>query len=245
MSFSEHQLERLIPEEIYAEIDRKSIVYVPLGALEWHGLHLPIGLDSMTSHALCLKVADSMGGLVMPPLYYGMTGSIGHHPWTILLEEETTFLAVIRDTLKRLEDFQVKLAVIFTGHFGKRQLAALKQLNDEWSDEGHAMELLVLSINECPNAQMKGDHGAIFETSLLHQIHPDLVRLEKLPRKQDYPANDPGGDSWGVHRRDPDNVLFGILGDDPRAYEEEHAIALMYTLTNWLKNAVQAAYAGL
>ncbi|MBK8504013.1 MAG: creatininase family protein [Saprospiraceae bacterium] len=39
---------------------------MPLGAIEWHGLHLPIGLDSMTSHGICLRVADRVGGLVMP-----------------------------------------------------------------------------------------------------------------------------------------------------------------------------------
>ena len=90
MGFEEYQLERLIPEQIYAALSKKSIIYMPLGAIEWHGLHLPIGLDGMTSHGLCLHTASRLGGLVMPPLYYGMTGSIGHHPWTILLEEENT-----------------------------------------------------------------------------------------------------------------------------------------------------------
>jgi creatinine amidohydrolase len=239
MDLNQYQIERLIPEQIYAALEKKSILYIPLGAIEWHGLHLPIGLDSMTSHGLCLRVAEKVGGLVMPPLYYGMTGSIGHHPWTILLEEESTFLSIIRDTLKRLEAFGVKLAVVFTGHFGKRQLAALEVLKNEWQQEKHSMRLLVLSINQCPDASMTGDHGAIFETSLLTQLSPELVHLDKLPDQEIHPANDPEGDSWGPHRRDPANVLFGILGDDPRQYEEGRAEELLDTILTWTIGQVE------
>lgn len=238
MAISTRQLERLHPDQIYAALDDESIIYIPLGAIEWHGLHLPIGLDSMTSHGLCLRVADLCGGLVMPPLYYGMTGSIGHHPWTILLEKEDTFRSILSDTLHRLEAFGVELAVVFTGHFGRRQLAALEALKEEWSSQEHTMNLLVESMNACPQAKLKGDHGAIFETSLLAKLEPELVSLEKLPDLDENPANDPDGDSWGDHRRDPDDVLFGILGDDPRHYDADQAEELLSTLTNWLVELV-------
>ncbi len=228
------QIERLAPGEIYAALEKKSLVFLPLGAIEWHGLHLPIGLDSLTSHGICLRAAERIGGLVMPPFYYGMTGSIGHHPLTILLEDEPGFLAIIRTTLKRLEDFDVKKVIIFTGHFGRRQLAALKLLQVAWHEEKHAMQLMTLSISECPAVTIRGDHGAIFETSILSQLHPELVHLSKLPDQDTHPANDPGDDSWGDHRRDPDNVLFGILGDDPRSYDEENAKVLLETIVNWV-----------
>jgi len=242
MNFEAYQLERQIPEKIYASLGKKSIIYVPLGAIEWHGLHLPIGLDSMTSHGLCLRTASTVGGLVMPPLYYGMTGSIGHHPWTILVEEERTFMALMRNTLDRLEAFDVKLAVVFTGHFGRRQLAVLDQLRADWAGEDHKMKLLVLSISECPEAKLKGDHGAIFETSVLKQLDPGQVHLDKLPSAETHPAADPEGDSWGAHRRDPSNVLFGVLGDDPRAYDETQAQELVTTLTDWLRQEVEESY---
>ncbi|NND08781.1 MAG: creatininase family protein [Saprospiraceae bacterium] len=239
MGAGTRQLELLHPDQIYAALDKDSIIYVPLGAIEWHGRHLPIGLDSMTAHHVCLRVAEVSGGLVMPPLYYGMTGSIGHHPWTILLEKEDTFLSILRDTLKRLEDFGVELAVVFSGHFGRRQLAALNKLKSEWQGEAHAMRLLVQSINACPAAALEGDHGAIFETSLLAKLVPELVDLNKLPDVHEHPANDPEGNSWGDHRRDPDNVLFGILGDDPRHYDEKQAEKLLSTLTNWMIKLVE------
>jgi creatinine amidohydrolase len=85
---------------------------------------------------------------------------------------------------------------------------------------------------------MTGDHGAIFETSILSQLHPELVHLEELPDQITNPANDPEGDSWGAHRRDPKNVLFGILGDDPRDYEERRAKQLFDAILEWVVDRV-------
>ncbi len=236
--FFPRQLELLGPADIEVALSEQSIIYIPLGAIEYHGLHLPIGLDGLTAHGMCLRAAEKTGGLVMPPFYFGMTGSIGHHPWTILVENEEEFTRILKTTLRRLEDFSVGLAVLFTGHFGRRQLAALKELHTQWSSEQHTMKLLTLSISECPSANMRGDHGAIFETSILAQMHPDLVHLERLPRQAHHPANDPDGNSWGAHRRDPENVLFGILGDDPRDYDEGQAEELFSTVLDWLVKSV-------
>ena len=234
VDLNHYRLELSNPARIQSALSDRSIIYIPLGAIEWHGLHLPIGLDGLTSHGLCLRAAQETGGLVMPPLYYGMTGSIGHHPWTILLEKEETLIAILKDTLYRLEAFGVQLAVIFTGHFGKRQLVALKEFKEVWIKERHSMKLLVLSVSECPQAKMKGDHGAIFETSLLSCLNPELVQINNLPDMDTHPANDPEGDSWGVHRRDPKNVLFGILGDDPRFLDESRAKELFDSILSWL-----------
>ena len=229
-----YQIERLNPLQIEAELAKNSLVYIPLGALEWHGLHLPIGLDSFTSHGICLRAAKVTNGLVMPPLYYGMTGSIWHHPHTILLEEDAVFLTILLTTLKRLEANSVKEVVVFTGHFALRQLEALEELKKEWESMNKSLKILVLSISDCPNVNMEADHGAIFETSVLSQLHPELVNLDNLPSKEEVPANDLEGNSKGNHRRDPSNVLFGIFGDDPRNFKEEQAKELMEEITNWV-----------
>ncbi|SMG13714.1 creatininase family protein [Arenibacter troitsensis] len=232
------QIERLNPLEIDKALAQNSLVFIPLGAIEWHGLHLPIGLDSLTSHGICLKVADKKGGLVMPPFHYGMSGSIWHHPYTILIEEEEVFLGILKTTITRLETIGVKKVVIFTGHFSLRQLNALVTLRKEWLTNQNSMELSIFSINDCPNIEMEADHGAIFETSVLAELHPDLVKLENLLQKDIFPANDVNGNSKGDHRRDPDNVLFGIFGDDPRDYDQPKAEILTQKIIDWLVQSI-------
>ena len=237
--YSQFQIERLNPVEIQSAFKNRSLVYLPLGALEWHGLHLPIGLDSFTSHGICLRVANKKGGLVFPPLYYGMTGSIWSHPYTILIEDEKVLLNILLTTLKRLETDNIEKVIIFTGHFSLKQLEMLAVLKEKWKVEKISLELTVLSISECPRIDVKADHGAIFETSVMSQIQPILVQLKNLPDKDEVPANDPEGNSMGAHRRDKHNVLFGVFGDDPRCYDNEMAEILVDNLVEWVAESVE------
>ena len=47
------------------------MVYVPVGTLEWHGVHNPVGADTLQAEGLAMLCAQQGGGLVFPPLYYG------------------------------------------------------------------------------------------------------------------------------------------------------------------------------
>ncbi|RTE54096.1 creatininase family protein [Arenibacter aquaticus] len=232
------QFERLNPLEIDQVLQQNSLVYIPLGAFEWHGLHLPVGLDSLTSHGICLRAADKTGGLVMPPFYYGMSGSIWHHPHTILIEDEEIFLKILKTTLTRLETIGIKKVVIFTGHFSLKQLEALITLKKDWLSIQNSLELSIFSISDCPTVKIEADHGAIFETSVLAEIDPNLVKLENLPPIDTYPANDPDGNSKGDHRRDPNNILFGIFGDDPRHYDKLTGKVIVNKIVDWLIQSI-------
>ncbi|MDB6128657.1 MAG: crnA, partial [Verrucomicrobia bacterium] len=46
------------------------VAYVPIGILEWHGFHNPIGLDAIKAERACAYLAERLGGLVMPTLYW-------------------------------------------------------------------------------------------------------------------------------------------------------------------------------
>ena len=174
----------------------------------------------------------------MPPFYYGMTGSIWNHPYTILIEDEMVLLNILMTTLKRLETDKIDKVIIFTGHFALKQLEMLAVLKARWKVEKISLELTVMSISECPAISIKADHGAIFETSVMAQIQADLVQLKNLPDKDEVPANDPEGNSMGDHRRDIHNVLFGVFGDDPRFYDHDKAKILFNNIVEWVAESV-------
>jgi creatinine amidohydrolase len=68
---SEVRYERLRPKQIVAAREACPAAYLPLGTIEWHGFHNPVGLDTMKAHALAVRCAEASGGLVLPPLWYG------------------------------------------------------------------------------------------------------------------------------------------------------------------------------
>src|SRR5262245_1204130 len=67
----EVRYERMRPEQIRAAREARPVVYIPIGTLEWHGFHDPVGLDGLKAHGLAVRCAETGGGLVFPPLYYG------------------------------------------------------------------------------------------------------------------------------------------------------------------------------
>ncbi len=68
----------------FAGLEEKSRgAILPVGAVEQHGPHLPLGFDAMHAHALALAAAELHPCLVAPPLYYGLCRSTSQHPGTV------------------------------------------------------------------------------------------------------------------------------------------------------------------
>ena len=69
--YEEVLYERLTPEALETRRKRAPIAYLPLGTLEWHGPHLPLRSDHLQSQGFFIKLAQKVGGVVLPPLFLG------------------------------------------------------------------------------------------------------------------------------------------------------------------------------
>lgn len=56
----------LRPGQLIAAQERLPVAYLPMGTLEWHGRHNPLGVDTIKAERLCIETARSIGGVVMP-----------------------------------------------------------------------------------------------------------------------------------------------------------------------------------
>lgn len=61
----------LSPLEFQQRISRAPIAYLPLGTLEWHGAHLPLGSDGLQAEGFFIQLANEVGGIVLPLLFLG------------------------------------------------------------------------------------------------------------------------------------------------------------------------------
>lgn len=241
--FQQLQIERLIPAQIDAALEKQPIAYLPLGTYEFHGAHLPIGLDSLTAQRLCLEAAQRLGGLVFPPFYYGW-GNNGY-PWNIMTHDDQALVSLLLVTLQRLQDMGVQLTILFSGHGQTEQVDLLKKVESDWRSAENGMHVLALSFHDAPNLPIQPDHAALFETSLLAAFEPQLVHIDQLPDMESHPANDPGGDTWGAHRGDPQHTLYGIFGTDPRLYDERKGNKLGKGLIDWFTAEIRSRVAKL
>lgn len=71
--FQELCFEWLRPGQLKARREEADIAFLPLGALEWHGVQNPLGLDAIKAHHICCLAAEILGGgVVFPPLVWGL-----------------------------------------------------------------------------------------------------------------------------------------------------------------------------
>jgi len=92
------------------------------------------------------------------------------------------------------------------------------------------LKVFATAVNRIEGLAIGPDHAALFETTLLAALRPDLVHLENLP-KTALPADE---NPFGEQRHDKTHPLYGIFGPDPRAFKPEQAKPLLDASVQWL-----------
>jgi creatinine amidohydrolase len=239
-AFDSVRYEFLLPHELRAILANRPVVYVPLGTYEWHGEHLPVGLDALTAYGICLRAAARDGGVVMPPLYYGTGGGHAHYPWTIMMASGEEISALLVHTLGRLRDFGFRLAVLFSGHFAPAQLDMIAAIEARWGPAKHSLSVFSIGVNQIESLALNPDHAALFETTILWELHPDRVAVDRLPPASATVEPTGEGDSWSEARHNKSHPLYGVFGPDPRAFDPVRGPKLLQSVVEFLVGAVRA-----
>jgi creatinine amidohydrolase len=217
------QIELLRPAQIRETLAQRSLIYLPLGTIEWHCEHLPVGLDALTAHGICLRAAERSGGLVWPPLYYGTGGDHGAYPWTVMMPGADALEALLDHTLTRLADMKVETVVLFSGHFADEQLDMIDRMAKAWAaGKHHPMKVRAEAVNRFDIADFPPDHAGLFETTLLAGLWPATIDLGTLP-----PAK---AEDERLDRHDPKHPIWGVIGSDPRRADLDQG--------DWLVNRI-------
>ena len=197
--------------EFKAKVAAGAPVFLPLGATEQHGPHLPLGVDVVLPTGVCERVAREVGGLVAPTMPYGYksqprSGGGESFPGTISLDMNT-FSLVIRDVIRSLGHHGVRKFVLVIGHFentwpsvegldlGLRELrrdgiADVTAVRLEYWDFVDRSTLDRLFPDGFPGTEL--EHASLLETSLMLLLRPELVDMSKIP--SDGPAKFPNYD---------------------------------------------------
>jgi creatinine amidohydrolase len=181
-----------------ASLDRDKTVFIlPLGSVEQHGNHMPLGTDTLLAQAVSLAAAERAPGktVVLPPPWYGFSAHHMRFPGSLTLKAET-LMAVAEDIVGSLVSHGFRRILIVNGHggnggvidvlastlghkhYGKARIAALTYF-----------QLAREAIAALRQSEAGGmGHACEFETSMVQHIRPDLVKMERAATT--YP--DPG-----------------------------------------------------
>ncbi len=193
--------ENLLPYQFEARMQQCSLAFVPVGSLEWHGEHLALGNDAIKMHALCCEAARVGGGVVFPPVFYGIPYMVPYgaeyvHSASVPITRE--FLAtVLKTTLAGLEDIGFSAAILATGHTCREQCDLMREVA-----EAHSGSMTVYGTDDmewADDIDFTSDHAGKWETSILWYLRPELVDIHRLPKDTTVPLEGVGGDDPRLH----------------------------------------------
>lgn len=187
----------LRPEQLAARVEAAPIAFVPWGALEWHSVHLPVGLDGIVAAHIAERAVERTGGVVLPAMFLPITAL--PHRFSISFRAETV-RAVLDDLFAELARIGFRVVFLLSGHYAQGHELVMIDAAE------HAIDKHGLLVLVSPPLALIGeqylDHAGRWETAQLLASRPDLVESRALLRAlREHPAG---------HIAD-----LGILGEPP------------------------------
>ncbi len=179
--------EEMRPHQINAVLRQCPVAYLVWGSHEWHGVHNPVGLDTLKAYAMTLALCEATGGVVLPPVYCGyqtMKPWVGfRHTFEFSKDLVTRF---VYEHLENLYDEGFKVTVVIMGHYGGKHVEAVKAGVERFTEKHRYPRVLAITDYEPASwADVSGgDHAGKNETSLMMHFRPDLVDLSRLPQSE-------------------------------------------------------------
>lgn len=200
------RLHHLLPHQLELARAKGWPLLVPTGCVEYHGPHLPLGVDTMIVEELLRRVAERVPCLVAPPLWYGPASYAVAGPEQGSVDVSTErFGRHVKDVLTGFWRTGFRWIIVGVHHQGLdgpeslaiRQAAAevaFEQTHAERGDgwwgrapldkDDNVFERIQVWPSVLPQAAAHGvvmaDHAGFYETSLFMAAWPEQVDLNQL-----------------------------------------------------------------
>lgn len=163
--------------EISAMIARDPRLVVPIGALEQHGPHLPLGSNIVIAQRVAREVSHRLRILRAPSFSYGVTVGGGPFPGRAGLRRKTLHRAV-NELFAAWEDDGVRHFVVITAHRFEPHLEALLMAASGPARKS-VYDLYQIDVSDIIASDPELEHAGELETSLMLHLAPELVQMER------------------------------------------------------------------
>lgn len=190
--------------EVEDTVSRHPLAILPLGSIEFHGPHNPLGSDSIIISGIAESVAGRTGGLLFPTIVFTQCPAhTAHFRGTLSVRPEVMTM-YFADVLRNILHLGFRRVFVLNGHDGNigPGRGAVAQVADE--DKEAALLFaswweflpgeLVKSLGLFRQANGGHGHGGPLETSAVAAFRPDLIHLEQakdLPEPPDLAGGAP------------------------------------------------------
>ena len=243
-------------KEIAEMSDKENVVIIqPIGAIEQHGHHLPIAVDSAISLGVLgkalEKLDDRVAAYALPCLYYGKSNEHYGFPGTVTLNAET-LLSLIKEVALSIYKAGFRKLILMNSHGGQPQIMeiAARDIHQENPD----FDVFPFFTWRVPNVTKSllspeeleyGIHAGDAETSLMLALLPEQVKMDLAVKE--YPQNLPQDSLLTMEGKLPFAWLTkeisdtGVIGDATVASKEKGHKILASLAEGWV-SAIEDVY---
>lgn len=195
--------ENLREEEFKEAIEKSNgVCIIPIGSLEKHGQHLPLGMDSLVASVVCELAAETEYAVVFPTIYVGdmigstNAGEVSYSPELLMM--------LLRETCSEIHKNGFDKIIVVSGHGGNLPFISFLQraFNADKlpytifdcrieCDYGHPKVLLEKNydyltdedkeiLQDFVDKDKDFGHACFIETGWMYAIRPETVRLDKI-----------------------------------------------------------------
>ena len=246
--------QRYFPYLTWTEIEqmphKENVVIIqPIGAIEQHGPHLPIAVDSAISMGILGKALSQLdreiSAYALPCLYYGKSNEHSGFPGTVTLSA-VTLLSIIKEVATSIYRSGFRKLVLMNSHGGQPQIMeiAARDLHQEYPDFA-VFPLFTWRVPHTAGDLLTdkekeyGIHAGDVETSIMLSLLPEQVKMEKAVKE--YPQGLPEDSLLDMEGKLPFAWLTkelsqsGVMGDATVATKEKGDLLLQSVADGWVQ----------
>jgi creatinine amidohydrolase len=175
------------PDFVRAVEQSAGTAVVPLGIVEKHGPHLPLGTDLLDVREVALRAVAREYSIVFPPYYFGQIFEARHQPGTLAYSERLMW-DLLQETVDEIARNGIKKIVLVNGHGGNESFLPFFCQSQLARRRDYAVYLFQPAGDAEEDARVKAVrktpadidmHAGEVETSTLLAHRPDLTHLER------------------------------------------------------------------
>ena len=163
----------------------QGVCVLPIGILEKHGPHLPLGNDLINVRYVSLHAAQQEYALVFPEYYFGQIFEARHEPGTVAYSPQIQ-LSLLQETTDEMARNGCRKVIIVNGHGGNQSLLpyfAQTQLDKPRDYVVYVLNTAEIQPGGPPRKTTTDMHAGETETSNTMIARPDLVHLDRAARE--------------------------------------------------------------
>lgn len=171
------------PQFIAAASKAGGVCVIPLGIIEKHGPHLPLGTDLFEARETAFEAVKKEYAIVFPPYYFGQIFEARHQPGTIAYSTDLMW-KMLEETCSEISRNGLKKIILMNGHGGNNSFLEYFCQSRLEKNRDYVVVIFQPAPDEATQKTIKAlkktrsdGHAGENETSMIWYINPALVDI--------------------------------------------------------------------